>query len=132
GDGIRAFHVTGVQTSALPISFFKLNVPLRDGDEERPDQPEFRGHCCLKASSKLKPGLVDKHLNPIIDKEEIYSGCYGRVSLNFYAYNVSGNRGIAAGLNNIQKLADGEPLGGRTRPEDEFDVWEDDEDDLLG
>lgn len=110
----------------------KLNTPLRDGDEERPDQPEFRGHYFLNASSKFKPGLVDKQLNPIIDREEFYSGVYGRASINFYAYNVSGNRGIAAGLNNLQKLSDGEPLGGRVRAEDEFGVWEEDDDDLLG
>lgn len=110
----------------------KLNLPLRDGDEERPDQPEFRGHYFLNASSKFKPGLVDKQLNPIIDPEEFYSGVYGRASINFYAYNVSGNRGIAAGLNNLQKLSDGEPLGGRVRAEDEFGVWEEDDDDLLG
>lgn len=110
----------------------KISTPLRDGDEERPDQPEFRGHYFFNANSKYKPGLVDKNLDPILDESEFYSGCYGRVSVNFYPYNVSGNRGIAAGLNNIQKLADGEPLGGRTRPEDDFDVWEDEEDDLLG
>ena len=110
-----------------------LRTPLRDGDEERPDQPEFRGHYFLNASSKFKPGIVDRNLDPILDDDEFYSGCYGRVSLNLYAYSVSGNRGIAAGLNAIQKLSDGEPLGGRVRAEDEFGVWEeDDEDDLLG
>ena len=97
-----------------------LKMPLRDGDEERPDHPEFHGHYFVNAKSIFKPGVVDAQLNEIIDSTEIYSGCYGRASINFYAYNVSGNKGIACGLNNIQKLHDGETLGGRARPEDEF------------
>lgn len=113
-----------------------LKTPLRDGDEERPDQEEYAGHYFLNASSKTAPGVVDQALNPIMDSEEVYSGCYARVSLNFYAFNVSGNKGIACGLNNVQKLADGDYLGGRSRAEDDFDVveglGEDDEDDFLG
>lgn len=110
-----------------------LRTPLRDGDEERPDQPEFRGMYFINATSKYKPGIVDKDLNPILDPTEFYSGCYGRASINFYPYNVSGNKGVSAGLNNLQKLHDGEMLGGRKRPEDEFDRWEEEEDDdLLG
>lgn len=106
-----------------------VRTPLRDGDEERPDRPEFQGHYFLNCTSKYKPGIVDRNLDPIMDPTEFYSGCYGRASINFYPYSVSGNKGIAAGLNNLQKLEDGEPLGGRTRPEDDFDQWEDDEDD---
>lgn len=110
-----------------------LKKPLRDGDEERPDQEEYAGHYFLNASSLTRPGVVDKHLNKIIDSEEVYSGCYARVSINFYAFSVSGNRGIACGLNNVQKLRDGDYLGGRSRAEDDFDVVEsDDDDDLLG
>lgn len=108
-----------------------LRTPLRDGDAERSDQPEFQGHWFLNASSKQRPGVVDKQLNPILEPTEFYSGCYGRVSLNFYPYNQAGNRGIGVGLNNIQKLADGEPLGGRTRPEDDFDVVAEEEEDFL-
>ncbi|MCI1574712.1 MAG: DUF2815 family protein [Weizmannia coagulans] len=111
-----------------------LKTPLRDGDEERPDQPEYAGHYFLNCSSKTKPGVVDQQLNPILDSEEVYSGCYARVSINFYAFNKAGNKGIAAGLNNVQKLADGDYLGGRSRAEDDFDVVEEyeDEDDFLG
>lgn len=104
-----------------------LRTPLRDGDVEK-DQPEFRGHYFINASSKFKPGIVDRNRDPLLDPTEFYSGCYGRASINFYAYNFAGNRGIAAGLNNLQKLADGEPLGGRTRAEDEFDEWNEDDD----
>ncbi|WP_422447847.1 DUF2815 family protein [Thermoanaerobacterium sp. DL9XJH110] len=110
-----------------------LKLPLRDGDEERPDQPEFQGHYFLNATSKQKPGIVDRQLNEIIDSTEVYSGCYGRASINFYPFNQAGNKGIACGLNNIQKLADGDYLGGRSRPEDDFDVVEDEEEeDFLG
>ncbi|MBS1988734.1 DUF2815 family protein [Candidatus Dependentiae bacterium] len=108
-----------------------LKTPLRDGDEERPDDPAYKDAYFINANSKNKPGLVDKDRQPIIDKDEMYSGCYGRASVNFYAYNTNGNKGIAAGLNHLQKLADGEPLGNITRAEDDFaDDFQDD--DLLG
>lgn len=108
-----------------------LKTPLRDGDEERPDQEEYAGHYFLNATSKQKPGIVDRNLNEIIDPSEVYSGCYGRVSLNFYAFNQAGNKGIGCGLQNVQKLADGESLTGRTRAEDDFEAI-DDEEDILG
>ncbi len=111
-----------------------LKTPLRDGDEEREDQPEYAGHYFLNASSKTKPGVVDANVQPILDSTEVYSGCYGRVSINFYAFNTAGNKGIACGLNNVQKLADGDYLGGRSRAEDDFDAVDDsdDDDDFLG
>ncbi len=106
-----------------------LKLPLRDGDEERPDQSEYAGHYFVNATSKQRPGIVDKQLNEILDSTEVYSGCYARASVNFYPFNQAGNKGIACGLNNIQKLADGDYLGGRSRPEDDFTVVEDVEDD---
>lgn len=96
-----------------------LKTPLRDGDEERSDFPEFANSYFLNASSLRKPGIVDASLNPIMDKDEFYSGCYGRASLTFYAYNVQ-SKGIACGLNNLQKLADGEPLSGGSTAEEDF------------
>ena len=107
----------------------KLQTPLRDGDEDRPEDPAYADSFFVNCSSANRPGIVDRNLNAIIDEEELYSGCYGRVSINFYGYNVSGNKGIAAGLNNIQKLSDGEPLGNRSTPESDFgdEDFEDDE-----
>lgn len=105
-----------------------LKMPLRDGDVDRPDQEEYAGMYFVNANSTNKPGLVDANVQPIMDSTELYSGCYGRASVNFYAYNVSGNKGIACGLNNIQKLRDGETLGGRSRAEDDFDAVETEED----
>ncbi|WP_443660125.1 DUF2815 family protein [Clostridium algidicarnis] len=109
-----------------------LKTPLRDGDDERPDDEAYVGCYFLNASSKNKPGVVDLSVQPVLDATEVYSGCYGRLTLNFYAYSASGNKGIAAGLGNVQKLADGEPLGGFTRAEDDFDSVESAEDDFLG
>lgn len=102
--------------------------PLRDGDEERPDDETFEGVIFFNANSARKPGVVDENLDPIIDKDEFYSGCYGRASINFYAFNTSGNKGVAVGLNNLQKLEDGERLSGDfTTPEDDFG----DQDELM-
>ena len=109
-----------------------LKTPLRDGDEERPDDEAYVGCYFLNASSKNKPGVVDLSVQPVLDATEVYSGCYGRLTLNFYAYSASGNKGIAAGLGNVQKLSDGEPLGGFTRAEDDFDSVDSAEDDFLG
>lgn len=105
-----------------------LKIPLRDGDEERSDDPAFEGMMFINANSNRKPAIVDKDLNAIMSKEEFYSGCYGRASINFYAYNVQ-SKGIAAGLNNLQKLADGEPLTGGSTPDEDFggdNAWDDD------
>lgn len=104
-----------------------LKLPLRDGDEERPDDEAYKNAYFLNATSKLAPGIVDKHVQPILDHSEVYSGVYARVSLNFYAFNTSGNRGVACGLGNIQKIRDGEPLGGKTAPSADFSSFEDDD-----
>lgn len=112
-----------------------LKTPLRDGDAERPDDEAYAGCYFLNASSKTKPGIVDENVHPVMDQSEVYSGCYARLTINFYAYNAIGNKGIAAGLGNIQKLEDGEPLGGTTRAEDDFDSVGDGNstnDDFLG
>lgn len=107
-----------------------LKTPLRDGDVDREEDEAYEGAFFVNANSKVKPGIVDADVNPVLDQSEFYSGCYGRVSLTFYAYNVNGNRGIAAGLQNIMKTSEGEPLGGRSRAEDDFS--DEDDDDILG
>jgi len=104
-----------------------LKQPLRDGDIDRPDDENYENSFFLSATSRTKPGVVDKNLNTIMDQDEVYSGCYGRVSINFYAFNTSGNKGIACGLNNLMKLSDGEPLGGRSTAESDFGGVENDD-----
>lgn len=111
-----------------------LKTPLRDGDEERPEDEAYANSYFINATAKTRPGLVDANLSPIIDENELYSGCYGRASINFYPFNVSGNKGIAAGLNNLQKIKDGEPLGGRQSAENDFNddfIFELDDDDAF-
>ena len=109
-----------------------LKLPLRDGDEERPDDPAFEDHYFINANSMRQPSIVDRSLNPIMSRDEFYSGCYGRASINFYAFNVS-SKGIAAGLNNLQKLEDGEMLAGGSTVEEDFggDNAVQDDDDMM-
>lgn len=103
--------------------------PLRDGDVEREDNEEYANAYFVNAASDRKPGIVDVNLDEIMDKDEFYSGCYGRATLNFYAFNEAGNKGIACGLNNLQKLEDGTPLGGgMTSAAEDFG---EDEDDMM-
>ncbi len=99
-----------------------LHTPVRDGDEEADDKGEaYEGHYFINASSKNKPGIVDRNRDEIIDTTEVYSGCYVRVSINLFPFDTNGNKGVAVGLNNIQKWEDGDFLGGRSRAEDDFD-----------
>ncbi len=105
-----------------------LKTPLRDGDAERPDDEAYKNAYFINANSDTAPGMVDRDRNPIMERSEIYSGIYARFSVNFYAFNSNGNRGIACGLNNVQKLSDGTPLGGKSRAEDDFgDDYDDDD-----
>lgn len=97
-----------------------LELPVRDGDIDKEDDEAYKGAFFINAKSKTAPGIVDANLQAIIAEEEFYSGCYGRASVNFYGYEASGKKGIACGLNNIQKLSDGPYLGGRTSAESDF------------
>lgn len=106
-----------------------IKLPLRDGDEERSDDPAFENAYFLNATSNRKPTIVDRNLDPIMEKGDFYSGVYGRVSLNLYAFNTNGNKGIAAGLQNLQKLEDGEMLAGGSTAAEDFggdNAWDDD------
>lgn len=100
------------------------NLPLYDGDGLRQSGetfgPECRGHWVISAKSNSAPEVVDANCNPIISRSEFYSGCYGRASIRFYAYNQNGNKGIGCGLGNVQKLEDGQPLDGRTTAAEDF------------
>ena len=106
-----------------------IKTPLRDGDAERPDDPAYAGHYFVNANSATAPGIVDADCQPILTRSEVYSGVYGRASISFYAFNSSGNRGVACGLNNLQKIRDGEPLGGRASAESDFSDFDDEDDD---
>jgi len=125
-DGEAKLKGNGKSVPALSA----IKTPLRDGDVERPDDPAYANAYFINANSTTAPGIVDADRNPILTRSEVYSGVYGRASINFYAFNSNGNRGIACGLNNLQKIRDGEPLGGKASAESDFAT--DDEDDFLG
>lgn len=102
-----------------------LRSPFRDQGEKKFEGYESGG-VFITATSKQKPGLVDGSVQPIIDEAEFYPGCYARATVRAFAYDAAGNRGVAFGLQNVQKTRDGEPLGGRSRPENDFAPIEDD------
>ena len=122
-EGQGKLKGNGKSVPALKV----LKTPLRDGDEERPDDPTYAGSYFINANSATAPGIVDADRQQIIERSEVYSGVYGRASINLYAFNSNGNRGIACGLNNLQKIRDGEPLGGKSRAEDDFATEDDDD-----
>lgn len=102
----------------------QIPMPVHDGDGVKRDGtafgPECRGCWVLTASSDDKPNVVDLNRSPIIDESQIYSGMYGRASIRFFGYSNSGNKGIGAGLGNVQKTRDGEPLMSRSTPDEDF------------
>ncbi len=112
-----------------PLASFKS--PLRDGDIDRAGDENYKGCYFVNANSTTKPGVVDVDLQEIVDPAELYSGIIGRASINFYAFNTGMSKGIACGLNNIQKIKDGTHLGGKASAEQDFSDDEDD-DDFLG
>ena len=121
----RAAKLKGNGKSVPALSVIK--TPLRDGDTERPDDPAYADSYFVNANSATAPGIVDADRNPILTRGEVYSGVYGRASISFYAFNSNGNKGIACGLNNLQKIRDGEPLGGKASAESDFDTEDDDD-----
>ena len=122
-EGQGKLKGNGKSVPALSV----LKTPLRDGDAERPDDEAYADSYFINANSGTAPGIVDADRQPILERSEVYCGVYGRASINFYAFNSNGNKGIACGLNNLQKIKDGEPLGGKSRAEDDFDTEEDDD-----
>lgn len=124
---IEAATVEGVGTKFGGRRPATLKTPLRDGDLERADDESYANAFFINATSKTKPGVVkvmnvqgEKKLVEVNDEDEVYSGCYGYVSVNFFAFNNAGNRGIAAGLNNVLKTKDGAFLGGRSSAQSDF------------
>ena len=122
-DGEAKLRGTGKSVPALSV----LKTPLRDGDAERPDDAAYAGSYFMNANSTAPPGIVDSYCQRILERSEVYSGVYGRASVSFYAFNSNGNKGIACSLNNLQKIRDGEPLGGKASAEADFATSDDDD-----
>ena len=106
--------------------------PLRDGDEEKDDE-NYAGCYFINAnaSEKRHPRIIDRQCNDVLDQDEVYSGCYANVKIGLFSFSASGNKGIGAGLEVIQKVRDGERLSGGSSLEG-FDVLDDDAADMLG
>lgn len=125
-EGEAKLKGNGKSVPALSV----IKTPLRDGDSERPDDPAYANCFFVNANSATAPGIVDADRNPILTRGEVYSGVYGRASISFYAFNSNGNKGIACGLNNLQLIRAGEPLGGKVSAESDF--ASDEDEDFLG
>lgn len=119
----------------------QIKMPLRDGDEDRPDDEAYAGKYFINANSTRAPQVLDqaKRLLSVDDGDAIvYSGCYAHVSVTFYVFNNSGNIGVAAGLNNLMKYKDGERFTSGTSAEEDFADFEEEVeadsvlDDILG
>lgn len=108
-----------------------LKTPLRDGDIDREDDPNYENAYFINATSQNAPGVVSPAMVRLNEPGSVVSGDYIRAVINFYGYNVNGNKGIAAGLNNIQLVEKGEPLGGASAAEDDFDELDTDDEDFL-
>lgn len=129
-DAIEAAKKAGIVSKWGGKEPKKLDLPLRDGDTDKEDDDVYANHFFINAKATTRPGVVDKQRSPIMDEEEMYSGVWAVVSVTFFPYDVSGNRGVAVGLNNVMKFKDGERLGGRSSAESDFAEidMEDDED----
>lgn len=140
-EGVRAIiaAIKTVGQSKWGDNWKKVRAPLRDGDKEAGDvlddgttkgdkYPERAGHYFLNARSSKPVGVFDRKRVPITEPDAVYGGCKGRISVTFYAYSTNGNSGVAAGLNGVQKIADGEPFGGgRPSVESMFDILDDED-----
>lgn len=102
-----------------------LRSPFRDGNDEKGELEGYKDCKFASATTKTRPGLVGADLQPIINADDFYPGCYARATVTAYAYDKKGNRGVAFGLGNVQKVADGESFSGRTKAEDDFEKFDD-------
>ena len=95
-----------------------IGSPLNDGDKKGDEV--YAGCYYINAKNDEKPKVFDQNGNEVMDRSEVYSGCYAKVKISFFAYNHTGNKGIACSLQGLQKVADGEPLGGNVTTADDF------------
>lgn len=101
----------------------KLHLPLRDGDDEYPEDDTYKDMWFLNASSTQKPGvrvLENGQMAEALDNEDFYSGCWGCAAIAMYPYSSNGNVGVAVGLNNVIKTRDDERLGGGRSADQDF------------
>lgn len=128
-NAIQAAYENGVK-NLWKGSRPELRYPvIYDGDGKRPSGEPFGAECkgcwVVTASSKQKPQCVHiSNVHAELLPSDVYSGMYARVTVNFYAYENSGNRGVGCGLGNVCKTRDGEPLSGHANAESDFATLE--------
>lgn len=107
GDGAPVYH-----------------VPFRDGNstEKKDSEGYGPGTVFIGANSDYKPGVVDANKNEILNPHDVYPGCYARAQVQPHWYDVNGNKGVSFWIENVQKIRDGEPLGGGVSAQDAFDA----------
>jgi len=105
-----------------------VKVWFRDGDQEGRG-PAYEGHYFFSASDKQNPpGVIDENRETVLDPHLVKSGDWGRVSITVFTYDKP-SPGVSFGLNNVQWLERGEPVGSRAAPEEDFkDAWGVDDD----
>jgi hypothetical protein len=105
--------------------------PIKDGDKTVNNNgiplceknPEYAGQFIVRANTASRPAIVDRNMQEILDSNELYGGCFCKVNLNAYTFDMSANKGVTFGLNGVQKWSDGESFGGGRPPlEDMFDA----------
>lgn len=140
-DDIRALlkAIKTVGEAKWGDNWRKVRQPLRDGDKEAGDltedgstkgekYPERLGCYFINARSNKPVGVYARDRSVIDNPDDLYGGCKGKINVTFYPYSTQGNHGIAAGLNGVQKIADGEPFGGgKPTAESMFDMLDDDD-----
>lgn len=121
------------QAFAAAVGKKKFWNPIQDGDEK--DDATYHGHWYINAKNDRKPQVVDRRRNPIQNEEEaedlIYAGSYVNASVDLYPFGRNGNFGVGIALGNVQQYRDGERLDGRSTAEEDFEVYDDDEDDDI-
>ena len=123
-NSIRAAYEEGVSKKwggAHP----QPKVIVHDGDGLRPSGLPFGEECkgcwVITASTKNKPQVVGiDNVNCELAPNDISSGMYARVTLNFFAYDTAGSKGVGCGLGNVMKTRDGEPLSGGASAASDF------------
>lgn len=116
------------------------NATFRDQSELRKEGQETLPDGCIEGAKFIRlksrqiPGIIDQKRRPIVDGEKFYAGCWAHASVSAMAYSMLGNCGVSFWMNNIQLVADDEPLSGRRRAEDEFEEipMEEAEPNILG
>lgn len=130
-EAVIAEAVTNKWRGVRPKRPKRIATPLRDGNEKENAGDEYRDVMYFNAKSSRRPAVVDRDCEPLTDPDSMYSGVWANVSVTFFAYDVSGNKGVGVALNSVQKVRDDEPFGGSGDGSRDFDDFGGADDDDL-